>query len=147
MSITPERIAELRALAERVKLPWFAGDCTAEVHFADQGTIFAKCASGEPIVIWQHNPNLESANESAYIVAAANALPALLDEVERLRSSQSAECHWRMEDSEIDVWDSDCEVTWMLNTGAPKMNFCPECGRKLIVDEPEKLRDTGGGEG
>lgn len=44
-------------------------------------------------------------------------------------------CLWSLEDG---VWRGVCGVQWCLNEGTPKdneMNYCPECGKKIIEVE------------
>ena len=47
-------------------------------------------------------------------------------------------CHWRPEDEDCQIFETDCLNSFMFNDGGPVENgfrFCPYCGNKLIEDE------------
>ena len=47
------------------------------------------------------------------------------------------ECHWKR-DEFYDYYDTECENAFELETDGPKengMNYCPYCGKKLVVDD------------
>lgn len=54
---------------------------------------------------------------------------------------QPKTCEWKQCTSEYDTsWEGTCGVKWLLIDGTPTenhMQFCPQCGGKLIEIEPK----------
>lgn len=50
-------------------------------------------------------------------------------------------CEWKQCTSEYDTsWEGTCGAKWTIEHGTPKenvVNFCPQCGGKLIEIEPK----------
>ena len=48
-------------------------------------------------------------------------------------------CVWT-EDND-GVWDGSCGIAWTFESGGPtenRVNFCPRCGRVVVVQEPDQ---------
>jgi DNA-directed RNA polymerase subunit RPC12/RpoP len=53
-----------------------------------------------------------------------------------IQSEQEETCTYTLHDDDSNTWKcSECGELWMLNAGTTKennMNFCPNCGRKIV---------------
>lgn len=84
------------------------------------------------------------AEEAVKVELEQSGIKDLLDErdaeVKALEKKLAAQCHWSCPDREDNTyWESDCGLTWQFEDDGPKendMQFCPKCGRHLVVDEP-----------
>lgn len=98
MTLTPEKIAELRTLAEKaIKGPWYADTTSSHDGFGRYLTSEVRSVEDNRVVVEFSNSNgtIEQLDETridteafanaALIAASREAVPQLLDEVERLR--------------------------------------------------------------
>ena len=57
---------------------------------------------------------------------------------EKRIGEKSGVCTWKMVDSDYNIWETDCGVSFVLEDGTPKENhlrYCCYCGRKLIEEK------------
>ena len=50
-------------------------------------------------------------------------------------------CEWKLSNYDYNLWVGKCGAEWTLIDGTPtenKMNFCPQCGGKLIDIQPKE---------
>lgn len=50
-------------------------------------------------------------------------------------------CEWQIMEEDLNAWEGTCGVAWTLEDGTPadnRMNYCPRCGRPLLVTNSEK---------
>ena len=66
-------------------------------------------------------------------------LVGMMDELTKEQDEQT-ECHWTF-DADDDGWDGTCGIKWYIpHESTPEendMNYCPKCGRKLVVEPTE----------
>lgn len=58
--------------------------------------------------------------------------------IARLRS----DCEWEIMEEGLNAWQGTCGVAWILEDGTPAdngMNYCPRCGRPLLVTNLKKV--------
>lgn len=102
MTFTPEKIAELRALAEKAtKGPWYADTTSSHDGFGRYLTSEVRSVDDNRVVVEFSNSNgtieqldearidTEAIANAPFIAASREAVPQLLDEVERLDSALS----------------------------------------------------------
>ena len=59
---------------------------------------------------------------------------------DRIRELERPDCKWKppTDDWYGNTWSGSCGTEWKLEADGPKensMNFCPECGGRLIIEE------------
>jgi hypothetical protein len=57
---------------------------------------------------------------------------------------QEPTCVWTPYDDDGDTWEGSCGALWVMIEGTPKenkMNFCPQCGKRLEEHVPEEEED------
>lgn len=125
----PLNIPALRALvAKATPGPWEQDD--ESTICSNDGMIAVPC---EFFGVEQQDENI------ALIVAAVNALPALLDELDAARKDAERECWWARDGEDSDTWQTQCGHWFTVNDGTPsdnEMHYCPFCAGK-IDDTPD----------
>lgn len=156
MTITPETIAELRRLEKAATPgPWESDTVKTEGEFGtgpDTHTGFDEFVvyngKGEPIFSTENAEggvvevdydeygmnawNEDSRRLVAFIIAARNALPALLDEVERLQKLVYAPGQWRCPKCEFTLMQSNLNALDGTVTARDEAgDKCPNCNSPL----------------
>jgi hypothetical protein len=75
--------------------------------------------------------------DSDEIIKLNGELRKRLEEAEAAKGS----CTWNYEDSDYNLWHSECGEDWTFEEGGPTdntMRYCPFCGQKLVVAAREE---------
>lgn len=65
-------------------------------------------------------------------------------------SEDSKYCEWKQDDSESNIWQGECGMAFILESGTPDENdmiYCPKCGklvRTIILIELEEMEEIPG---
>ena len=61
--------------------------------------------------------------------------------IAELQEAMNKTCEWKLSNYDYNLWVGKCGAEWTLIDGTPtenKMNFCPQCGGKLIDIQPKE---------
>ena len=133
--LTPERLAELRRIAEAATPGPYE-----VVGLAGYGGPYALRMPHRSGRTWYGVEGIKRREDAEYFVAMnRNTVLALLDEIERLRRERKGIAdnvtRFVIYDPELNAWECQaCRFWWEFEVGDPyehDMRFCPRCGRRI----------------
>jgi hypothetical protein len=101
------------------------------------------CAEGDWDICETFEIDAYSVDNMEFIAYSRADIPALLDEVKRLRAENervAGTCTWKYDDM-YDYYDTDCGFAWQSGVGGRLeehgVEYCHKCGRRIVVKMPE----------
>jgi len=56
-------------------------------------------------------------------------------------AATAEQCTWKLEDEDLELWDTGCGEAWVFSDGGPQdsgVKYCPACGKPVAITAPQQ---------